>query len=441
MVDTLRADHVSACGTAGPGTPHIDALARGGYLFTNVHTAAPTTLASTSSLMTSLYPRMHGALRNDFLLDPSMLTLAEVLSGRGYNTVGFAGSYSLHSSSGIAQGFSLYDEDFTGQHGSYEPQRTGAEITDAVAAWLENTPREPFFLFVHYWDPHAPYSPPPPFDGTVGRSGDTGITGSMADVRTLKAYLKRGGEVDARCVCMHDLYMGEIAYTDQEIGRLTRLLEKHRCLENCLLVFTSDHGETFWEHRQRGEYFDHGYMVYETTTHIPLFVRWPGRVPVGESGAVASNIDIAPTIIDLLGFEIPNDFSGRSLMPAIEGKPLRDVPIFTEATNPFGYIEKGAVFVNDFKPKCVLLGSLKLIWMPFLDGREELYDTAEDPGENRDLLSEGARAEEIEVLRKVLRQWSKEGSGIARNSRSRTDAETVMRLRALGYLLEEEVEK
>lgn len=442
MVDTLRADHVSAFGAAGPGTVHIDSLARRGFIFTSVHTAAPTTLASTSSLMTSLYPRMHGALRNDYVLDSSMLTLAEVLAAKGYTTAGFAGSYSLHSSSGIAQGFSLYDENFTGQHGSFEPQRRAGEVTDAVAAWLESRPKEPFFLFVHYWDPHVPYDPPGTRDKPRGQAaGGAGITGSMDDVGTLKAYLRGGGEVDERCQRMHELYADEVAYTDREIGRLADILGERGRLDRSLLVFTSDHGETFWEHREMGEHFDHGYMVYETTAHIPLFFRWPGRISAGISGVLASNIDIAPTTVDLLGLEIPAEFGGRSLLPSILGGPLEEVPVFSEATNPFGRIENGAVFTNDFKPKCIFINNLKLIWMPFLAGREELYDLARDPGEALNLLEAEHRPAGIEEMREALRQWSREGSGIARNSRSRTDPETVMRLRELGYLIEEEYER
>jgi arylsulfatase A-like enzyme len=429
---------VSAFGTAGPGTPALDSLAAGGYVFANVHATAPTTLASTSSLMTSLHPRMHGAVRNDHSLDPSMLTLAEVLAGRGYTTAGFAGSFSLHSNSGIAQGFSLYDEDFTGQHGSFEPQRRASEVTDAVAAWLESgPPKEPFFLFVHYWDPHVPYAPPPPFD-RPGAGALTGITGSMADVGMLKAHLREGGEVDERCTRMHELYKGEVAYTDREIGRLVGLLERTGTLGHSLLVFTSDHGETFWEHREMREHFDHGYMVYETTTRVPLFFRWPGRVPAGESALPASTIDTAPTILDLLGFEIPGEFGGRSLAPAIRGGALEEAPVFTEATNPFGTIERGAIFKNDFKPKCIFLGNLKLIWMPFLADREEVYDLASDPGEARNLLESETIPESVESMRGMLRQWAKKSSGIARNSRSRTDPETVMRLRALGYVVEED---
>ncbi len=440
MVDTLRADHLSCYGGEGLRTPAVDAIAGEGCLFTSVHSAAPTTLASTSSIMTSVYPRIHGALRNDFSLHETNLTLAEVLRDAGWHTAGFAGSFALTAGSGIAQGFLSYDEGFSGRQGSYVPQRKAGEVNAAVARWLEAGPPEPFFLFVHYFDPHVPYTPPPPWDGGTGEAaGTAGITGSMEDVKLIKEHLDEGGEIDPRVRRMRDLYRGEVEYTDHEIGSLTALLEEKGLLRNTLVVFTADHGETFWEHREMGEYFDHGYMVYETTTHVPLIFRLPGDVPAGStSGAPASSIDIAVTVLDLLDVEIPGDFGGVSLVPAMHGESIPGRPLFCEATKPYGRIEYGAAFKNDFKPKCVWMDDLKFIWMPFHGDREELYDLARDPRERVDLTREDGTGDRAHEMRTVLRRWSREGSLLARNSRSRVDPRTQSMLKALGYLQEED---
>jgi choline-sulfatase len=441
MVDTLRADHLSCYGGEGARTPSIDGIAREGCRFTGVHSAAPTTLASTSSLMTSVYPRIHGALRNDCSLNESNRTLAEVLRDAGWSTAGFAASFALTAGSGIAQGFLTYDESFSGRQGSYVPQRRAGEVNAAVARWLEAGPQEPFFLFIHYFDPHVPYTPPAPWSGAGNEADTTGITGSLEDVKLLKDYLGEGGAVDRRAERMRDLYRGEVEYTDHEVGVLLGLLEEQGLLENTLVVFTADHGETFWEHREMGEYFDHGYMVYETTTHIPLIIRRPGDVPAGMSAdAPASNIDIAPTVLDLLGVEAPGDFEGVSLVPAMRGGTLPERPIFCEATKPYGRIEYGAAFKNDFKPKCVWMGDLKLIWMPFYDDRQELYDLARDPGELDDLTQDGRADERARGMRTVLERWAHEGSLLARNSRSRVDPRTRSMLKALGYVQGEDGE-
>lgn len=440
MVDTLRADHLSCYGGEGAGTPNVDRVAREGCLFTRVHSAAPTTLASTSSLMTSAYPRIHGALRNDFSLHESNLTLAEVLRDAGYNTAGFAASFALSSGSGIAQGFQSYDEGFSGTLGGYVPQRTAGEVNEAVVRWFEAQPSEPFFLFVHYFDPHVPYTPPPSWDS--GGAGDTsGVTGSMIDVKQLKEYLEEGGSVDRRLMRMRELYRGEVEYTDHEVGKLIGILERRGLLDDTILVLTADHGETFWEHRDMGEYLDHGYMVYETTTHIPLIIRRPGRVPAGLTvDTPASTIDIAATILDMLTIPIPEDFTGRSLVPAINGDTLPGRPLFCEATKPYGQIEYGAAFKNDFKPKCVWMGDMKFIWMPFYGDREELYDLSNDPQETVDLLETAGADERVDEMRSALRRWAREGSMLARNSRSRVDPQTRSMLKALGYVQEDDAE-
>ncbi len=433
MVDTLRADHLSCYRAETVETPGIDAVASEGFLFTNVHAAATTTLASTSSLMTSLYPRSHGAASNGFHLDGSVRTLAEELRSKGYNTAAFVASFALHSSTGINQGFTYFDDRFSKTDQSPLVYRPAGDVNSAVHNWLATDPEEPVFLFVHYFDPHPPYTPPADLQKPVDDDAAAQITGSWDDLIALKNYLADGGEVDARLERMHDLYEAEVRYTDREFGRLIDLLGRKGLLEHSLLIITADHGETFWEHPEMGEYLDHGFMVYETTTNIPLIMKWPGVIPHGRGDTFLSNIDIAPTILELTGKPVPEGFSGRSFARLFREDGIADEPVFSEATKPHGEIESAGVFANDLKAKCVYLDGWKYIWVPHMDNHEELYDIRNDPTEMINALEDSGSVETAEKMRTMLRRWSLDVSDIARNRQYEVDEETREKLKALGY--------
>ncbi|MFQ6104089.1 MAG: sulfatase [Candidatus Glassbacteria bacterium] len=433
MIDTLRADHLSCYDKESIHTPNIDSMAEDGFLFGNIHCSAPTTLASTSSLMTSLHPRMHGAARNGFVLDNSLLTLPEVFRERGYSTAAFIASFALHSSTGIDQGFSYFDERFTSTLKSAVLQRRAEDVNDAVTGWLEAAPSRPLFLFIHYFDPHQPYQPPAPYDQPSDSLNAPGITGSMEEVKSLRGYLARGGDVDDRVRRMHELYVGEIHYTDRAVGDLITLLERKKLYDSSLIIFTADHGETFWEHPRR-ESLDHGYTVYETTTHVPLIIRWPGKIQPGRSDILASNIDIAPTILDLIGMDIPEAFQGRSLKGVIGGETVSEIPVYSEATKPHEEIELEVPFRNDRKAKCIISGRWKLIWVPFMQDHEELYDIFKDPLETTNLISKMHDEKMTGNMRHLLRGWAAEVSEVAKNRPVVMDEETRKKLEALGYI-------
>ncbi len=433
MVDTLRADHLSCYGATELRTPRIDEFAENGFMFSRVHAAAPTTLASTTSLFTSLHPRMHGTPRNGFLVDGSLVTLAEVLGEHGYHTAAFVASIALDAETGIDQGFHVFDQQFTGSFDSPQLQRRAGEVTDAVAAWLREEPPRPFFLFVHYFDPHQPYQPPdeylPPGDGDPAHR----VTGSMGDIRNLRGEYLETETPDARFERIHDLYRGEVRYTDSEVGRLLDLLEEKGLGREALMVFTADHGETFLEHELK-EVLNHGYMVYSTTTHVPLVFRRTGYIPAGESDVFVSGIDVSPTILDLAGIEIPPSYSGRSLTPFMRGERKEERPVFSEATKPYGPVEVGTPFRNDRKAKCVIMEGHKLVWMPLFGDREELYDLGEDPRESTDLLPAASLDPRTVLMRTVLREWAARSSVIARERAVELDREMREQLEALGYI-------
>ncbi|MEZ5330546.1 MAG: sulfatase [Thermoanaerobaculia bacterium] len=296
--DTTRADHIGCYGNASASTPVVDALAAEGFLFENAHAAIPITMPSHSTIMTGLVPMRHGVRDNGlFVLPAGVETLAERLRSAGYATGAAVGSFPLTAKFGLDQGFDLYDdrvqssqEDFRGRkvrakQDIFFDERRAQRVNEAIYPWLEEVAEaaKPFFLWVHYYDPHQPLQPPPPYDQL------------FAD----------------------DLYAGEIAYADESLGTLFDELRRLGVWDRTLVVFTADHGEGMGEHRER----THSYLLYETTLHVPLIVRAPGgfEAPRRITERV-HHVDIVPTVLDLLGLERPPDLDGRSLVPYLRGE-------------------------------------------------------------------------------------------------------------------------
>jgi arylsulfatase A-like enzyme/Tfp pilus assembly protein PilF len=312
--------------------------------------------------MTSHLPPTTGIHYNEgFYLDNSAVTLAEVLSEEGYNTSGVIAAIVLDSRTGIAQGFKEYNDEFPAftayqknikvleSQFSYT-QRRAEEVTDRVLELAVSIPDdEPLFLFAHYFDPHFPKDSPPPYSNIVD------------------PLLKAGsGERQAQ------LYDGEIAYTDEHIGRLISGLEEQGLLENTLIVFTGDHGEGLDEHGER----THAYFVYDQTIHIPLIFSMPGRLPEGLIyEGLAGHIDIVPTVLDIIGVKWRDEynFQGKSLFPFEEGSG-RDLH-YLECAGPFVMFGWSG-----------LRGVRSLDWKYIQAPQEELYHISEDPFEIENLI-------------------------------------------------------
>lgn len=358
-MDTARADYFSAYGRTDLKTPHFDALAREGVLFTNAFSQIPVTGPSHTSMMAGVAPWEHGNLLNGLPLDPKLPLLAERLRDQGWRTGAFVSAYVLDGSLGFSRGFQVYDDDFgwlQGVDGTLlgrlqamaqrftQPdlvlERIGGRTTDQALAWLQQngTGPAPFFAWVHLFDPHGPYTPPPPWDTAYyqGDPRDPSHT-SMAQAQNLAAYLKPSlaGITDADYVLAQ--YAGEVGYTDAQIGRLMDWLKQSGQLENTLVIAVADHGESLaGEH---GVWFNHGDDLYEPSTWIP----WAIRLPEGKhGGAVVDELieltDLAPTVYEVLGLQGPETMTGQSALPAIAGQPHRpfargvafDRPINTE---------------------------------------------------------------------------------------------------------------
>jgi arylsulfatase A-like enzyme/Flp pilus assembly protein TadD len=388
-LDTLRADRLGCYGNRGGLTPNLDRVASEGVLFEQASATVPLTLPSHASIFTGRYPDSTGVRNNgSFILPETETTLAEVLKQAGFSTAAVIGAYPLHRRFGLAQGFDLYDEDLPEPGTSalhampvFYPERSAAIVTDrAIEAWkhLRGSRR---FLWVHYFDPHAPYTPPPPYLGA------------------------HPGQP----------YNDEVEYVDSEMGRLLRTIGQDA--PRALLAIVSDHGESLGEHGEK----THGVFLYESTVHVPFLLRAPGLVPRGSRvAAPVSLVDLMPTLLNLLGVPPAAGMEGRELSPAWSSSRLSEAPIYAES-----YLPR---LEYRFSPLTMLRrGSLKYIEAP----APELYDLSRDPGETANL--DGGRPEKASLARELADRSRTADRTASARAAGHLDAESEDRLRSLGY--------
>jgi arylsulfatase A-like enzyme len=419
-LDTTRRDHLSVYGYERETSPELAKLAAEGVRFGLAYAPSATTGPTHATLFTSLHPITHGVVKNGRVLTPAHVTIAERLRERGWATGGVVSSYVLDARFGYAQGFDAWDDEFdpataTVRNEAWEGARVEVfdrradATTQRALAWLDGArdAKRPFFLFVHYFDPHAPWVPPaglaqrfPPADAAGGG---------------LRALVAR--------------YDAEIAFADQQVGALLAGLDTRGLDEDTLVVVTADHGEGLMQHG----HLLHGAQIYEEQVRVPLLLRWPGRLPAGRviEGAV-SLIDLAPTLLELLGVapgaEAP--LQGQSLVPVIEGTaavdPARPIFLFRQHYE-HGYDSGTPVAGEQY---AVRLGDWKLILGPE-EGTRLLFDVARDPRERRDLaVQEPERAAELE---RVIAAWRAEHTG-KESAPEAISEQDLERLRALGYV-------
>ncbi|MFI5216488.1 MAG: sulfatase [Candidatus Limnocylindria bacterium] len=383
-IDTLRADHVGSYGAERVATRTLDTLAAAGVRFEAAVSPAPLTLPAHASLLTALDPPGHGVRHNGiFRLPAAIPTLAERLREAGHATGAVVGSQVLDRRYGLARGFDFYDDQLTERvaGGAGWPERRADRVVDAALALLDRLgPR--FFLWVHFYDPHAAYDPPAGF---------------------ASAFASRP-------------YDGEIAFVDAQLGRLLAAVRARWGEAGLLVVVTSDHGESFGEHGDES----HSYLVYETTQRIPLLIAGPG-IPAGRSvAAPVGLVDVAPTLLALAGARPLPDAAGRDLSPLLFGEDGAPANAYFETLAPqldFGW-----------SPLLGLRsGALKYIRAP----RQELYDLAADPGEQRSLAA--SRPELVASLDAALEARLRAAPRRAATPLDVTPAESAA-LAALGYL-------
>ncbi len=386
-IDTLRADRVGCYGHASASTPVLDALAARGVRFETAVVHVPLTGPSHASILTGLGPLGHGFRENaGFVLPAQVKSGAEDFRQAGYRTAAFVSAFPLDRRFGFDRGFDVYDDHLpkgTDSRRTPYVERFADATTDAVLRWLEapaeGAPR-PFFLWVHYYDPHAPYEPP----------GDLAVRFRTAP------------------------YDGEVAFADRQLGRLLHALDERGLIGQTLVLAMSDHGEGLGDHGEG----THGLFVYDSTLKVPFIVAGPGVGAGRVAPTVARGIDVLPTLLDYAGLPLRPDLEGRSLRPAIEGRAMDDAPTYVESL----YSQREFGWAPLFAWRTA---RHKMIEAP----RPELYDLQEDPGEMNDLAPrETARLADMRQTLEVARSQSPPSAS------AEVDPESAEMLRALGYI-------
>jgi arylsulfatase A-like enzyme/Flp pilus assembly protein TadD len=388
-LDTTRADHLGCYGYDRARTPRLDGLARDGVRFARAYAPAPLTLPSHASILSGLYPVAHGVRNNGHMLAPKIRTLAEILKAQGFATAAFVSSFSVDSRFGIGRGFDVYDDTFEAQQPlkSANAERRAEATFARFSRWLAGAGSNRFFAWVHYYDPHLPYDPPP-------------------------AYREGPGALP---------YDGEIAYMDHYVGAILDELEERGLLDKTLVVVAGDHGEGFGDKVERG----HGIFLYEETLRVPLIFHDRAifeRPRVVESAVRL--IDVAPTILETLGLgREAGGMQGQSLVPWIKGRAGQDLKALVETFYPrenFGWSE--------------LVGWISDRWKLVQSPRPELFDLRADPAErmnlfgtSRDKAADLAKGLEAELLRLSAGPDASDGAASVK-------AEDRERLRSLGYV-------
>jgi tetratricopeptide (TPR) repeat protein len=380
-IDTLRADALGAYGGRA-STPNLDRLAAGGARFDFAHAHAVVTLPSHASIFTGLYPYDHGIRDNTgYRLPPTHSTAATLLKTRGFATAAFTGGFPLDRRFGLNAGFDLYDDRLAAAPEASDRERRADAVVKAAVEWI-GSQQGKWFTWVHVYDPHTPYAAP-------------------------KEWAAR---------FPNDPYLGEVSWTDHALGALFDRLRSNP--HRTLVVVTADHGESLGDHGER----THGLFAYEAVLRVPLIVAELGgsdsRAPEGVTiDAPVRHVDVLPTLLESAGAPLPQPLAGLSLLDLIENGSGADRPSYFEAMT--------AAVTRGWAPlRGAIVGREKFIDLPL----RELYDLSKDPAESRNLIVE--RRERAEILDKALRDFS-----VAPPERAqRETAETVERLRSLGYI-------
>jgi len=418
IVDTMRADHVGCCGYQRKTTANIDGLARGSILFDNAIVPAPWTLPSVGAIWTSQYPSVFGIRDKIAVIDPKFTTLAEMLKAQGYKTKGIVSHILLSARLGMGKGFDSYDESASfGHEGVSSPQ-----VTEKAMSFLNESHDQPFFLFLHYFDPHYNFILHERYNYYPSYKGRIKSNHPILDLWRLRDTLS---EDDIRFLIA--LYDSEIAFVDEHIGKVLDEVKRRGLYDNSIIVVTSDHGEEFME---RG-WIGHTTTLYQELIRVPLIMRIPGHRPSVTKRPVGL-INLVPTLCKCLGFEIPEGLEGRPLIfePGDSGT---GEAIFSET---FNSQTQRPVPKKPIAFRSVLMGSRKLIYDQINDSKQ-IFDLSADPSEKNNLSAQTGEEDKALVL--ALKEWmedveaKKNRALIERDSKVLTP-EQRDQLESLGYL-------
>ena len=382
-IDTLRADHLPAYGYRKVKTPAIDALAADGVVFERAYSHAPQTLPAHASLLSGRLPFETGVRDNvGFAVKSTERMLPQMLRDRGFTTGGVVSAYVLRKETGISRGFDFFDDEMPPSSPELsigQVQRDGAQSVGIAERWLDSIGTSRAFLFLHLYEPHKPYAPPERF-------------------------------------AEYAPYDGEIAYTDELVGRIVRYLKSHQLYDRSTIILLSDHGEGLGDHGEQ----EHGLFVYDEAIHVPLIIKQESNAGAGRRVAdLVQHVDLVPTILDLVKAPGSGGFRGRSLKPLLEGTGrLPETSVYSEALYAryhFGWSELTALTDDRYR----------YIKAP----REELYDLQRDADERTNLADERPQARL--ALRGAL---DRVAAGATIHAPAEVTAEARERLQALGYV-------
>lgn len=385
-IDTLRYDRLGVYSDKYVHTPHVDKLASQSWVFDWAFAHNPVTLPSHTNILTGVTPIYHGISDNPgFVLADEFLTLAEFLKEKKYSTAAFVASFPLDSRFGLNQGFDVYDDNYGTQSvlEFYFIERPAEEVIEHAMGWIPEQ-KQKWFAWIHIFDPHEPYSPPSPYD---------------------KIY-------------SDDLYSGEVAYADSQLGILFDFLEKNDSLNNTIIILTADHGEALGEKGER----THSYFAYNNTIHVPLIIWIPGESQKRISENVC-HIDIFPTVCDLIDESIPPHIQGESLIPIVAGKKRVTKEIYFESLTPF--LNRGWAPLTGF-----ISEDIKFINQPL----PEIYNMKLDLHEDKNLANSSNIKGFESQLDKLVRNLR--GKEIAKRF-EKIDVYEMNKLKSLGYLTSE----
>jgi arylsulfatase A-like enzyme len=422
-LDTLRADHLGCYGYDKPTSTNIDALAKDSVLFSDAVTPAPLTTPSHASIFSGLYPRHHGVVLNNRKLEMKESTLAEILKREGYTTAGFVSIFLLDRETKMNRGFDLFSDRGSRGHRIMvsRRQKRAVVVINEVINWLEQEKKEPFFLWVHLYDPHWKYSPPEKYVPAKYRG-----TGK---VRRVNMQAKRGQRQARRGLegvtleisaenkqLLIDLYDGEVTYMDDHLGRLFTYLKESGQYDDSVIICMADHAEIVGD---RSNYFGHAGLAYDQVLRIPLMMKLPGIAPKKIDRFVRT-IDVMPTLLAYLEIDDPAQRDGIDLLPLIKGEGT--------AGPEFSYIDG----LHKVKGQGIKSGIMTARWKYWPDYDYEcMFDRGNDPAETKNLATRMPnKVGELKALSERYEQDTpfkiKEAVGM--------DEEEKQELKSLGYL-------
>jgi arylsulfatase A-like enzyme len=421
-VDTLRADHLSCYGYLRKTSPNIDLFAKDALVFENCLAHAPMTGASCSSILSGFYPHETKVPTND-ILPKQIHTVAEILQSQGYVTIGVVSNYVLRSERGWDQGFQIFDDTMKQHELAREefPERVAEYTTAKAVELLSKHCDKSLFMWIHYQDPHGPYTPPERFAQTFPVDDIEPVILKLNAISTGLGGIPSYQQLDGNRNLHHYIsqYDAEIRYMDEQFGNLIATLNKHGLYDSSLIIFSADHGEGMGEHDY---YFAHGENLYSVLTHIPLIIKL-GNHFKGRSSNFVQHIDIMPTILKALGVRTNLPLRGYDLLG--ENKAPREI---------FGEMKHGTV-IGRYK-FYIAVDGMKLIYKPGTD-KYELFNLKADPGEENDLINEADYKDLIAQLKTQLHRIRKEDllklPIVPEKEKQLTDEE-IEKLKSLGYI-------